>query len=175
MNDFMDGLSQFIRTIPDYPKPGIMFKDITPLLVNAPVFNAVIEVYANHYKESGVDIIAGPEARGFIFASALAYRMGAGFVPIRKKGKLPHDTYEATYALEYGEDTLTIHKDDFPKGSRVLLCDDLLATGGTLAATIELVEKAGGDIVGIALLIELTELNGREKLRNLPIFSIFEF
>ena len=170
----MNDLSKFIRTIPDYPKPGILFKDITPLLANAAVFNAVIEVYANHYKDS-VDIITGPEARGFIFASALAYRMGAGFVPVRKKGKLPHDTYEVTYDLEYGEDTLTIHKNDFPKGSRVLLCDDLLATGGTLAATIELVKKAGGDPVGIALLIELTELNGREKMGDLPIFSIFEF
>ena len=171
----MNDLSKFIRTIPDYPKPGIMFKDITPLLANAPVFNAVIEVYANHYKESGVDIITGPEARGFIFASALAYRMGAGFVPVRKKGKLPHDTFEVTYALEYGTDTLTIHQNDFPKGSRVLLCDDLLATGGTLAATIELVKKAGGDPIGIALLIELTELNGREKMGDLPIFSVFEF
>ena len=175
MNTFLRDLSKFIRTIPDYPKPGILFKDITPLLANAPVFNAVIEVYANHYKNSGIDIIAGPEARGFIFASALAYRMGAGFVPVRKKGKLPHDTYEATYALEYGEDSLTIHKDDFPKGSRVLLCDDLLATGGTLAATLELVKKAGGDPVGIALLIELTELKGREQLGDVPIFSIFEF
>ena len=175
MNTFLRDLSKFIRTVPDYPKPGILFKDITPLLANAPVFNAVIEVYANHYKNSGIDIIAGPEARGFIFASALAYRMGAGFVPVRKKGKLPHDTYEATYALEYGEDSLTIHKDDFPKGSRVLLCDDLLATGGTLAATLELVKKAGGDPVGIALLIELTALKGRDKLGDVPIFSIFEF
>ena len=171
----MQDLSKFIRTIPDYPKPGIMFKDITPLLTNAPVFNAVIEVYANHYKNEAVDIIAGPEARGFIFASALAYRMGAGFAPIRKKGKLPGPIYQVTYDLEYGDDTLTIHQDAFPKGSRVLLCDDLLATGGTLAATIELVEKLGGDIVGIALLIELTELNGRAKLGNLPIFSVFEF
>lgn len=171
----MNDLSKFIRTIPDYPKPGIMFKDITPLLRNAPVFNAVIEVYANQYKNERIDIIAGPEARGFIFASALAYRMGASFVPIRKKGKFPYDTYEVTYDLEYGDDTLTIHQDAFLKGNRVLLCDDLLATGGTLAATIELVEKLGGDIVGIALLIELTELNGREKLGNLPIFSIFEF
>ena len=171
----MQDLSKFIRTIPDYPKPGILFKDITPVLVNAPVFNAVIEVYANHYKTAGVDVIAGPEARGFIFASALAYRMGAGFVPIRKKGKLPYDTYEVTYGLEYGEDTLTIHQDAFPEGSRVLLCDDLLATGGTLAASVELVEKLGGDIVGIALLIELTELNGREKIGDIPIFSIFEF
>ena len=171
----MNDLSKFIRTIPDYPKPGVMFKDITPLLANAPVFNAVIEVYANHYKDSGVDIIAGPEARGFVFASALAYRMGAGFVPVRKKGKLPAETFEATYDLEYGTETLTIHRDDFPKGCRVLLCVDLLATGGTLAATIQLVEKAGGEIVGIALLIELTELNGRENMRNVPIFSIFEF
>jgi len=171
----MNDLSKFIRTIPDYPKPGIMFKDITPLLRNAPVFNAVIEVYANHYKDAGVDIIAGPEARGFIFGSALAYRMGAGFVPIRKKGKLPYDTYEVTYDLEYGDDTLTIHQDAISEGDRVLLCDDLLATGGTLAAAIELVEKLGGDIVGIALLIELTGLNGREKMRDLPIFSIFEF
>ena len=171
----MNDLSKFIRTIPDYPKPGIMFKDITPLLRNAPVFNAVIEVYANHYKNEGVDIIAGPEARGFIFASALAYRMGAGFVPIRKKGKLPYDTYEVTYDLEYGDDTLTIHQDAFDEGSRVLLCDDLLATGGTLAAAIDLVKKVGGDPIGIALLIELAELNGREKMRGLPIFSIFEF
>ena len=171
----MNDLTQFIRTIPDFPKPGIAFKDITPLLGNAPVFNAVIEVYANHYKDAGVDVIVGPEARGFIFASALAYRMGTGFAPVRKLGKLPYDTYQVAYELEYGNDNLTIHQDAFPKGSRVLLCDDLLATGGTLAATVELVEKLDGDIVGIALLIELTKLNGREKLGNLPIFSIFEF
>ena len=170
----MDDLTKFIRTIPNFPKPGIAFKDITPLLGNAPVFNAVIEVYANHYKDAGVDVIVGPEARGFIFASALAYRMGAGFAPVRKPGKLPYDTYQVPYELEYGTDSLTIHRDAFSKGSRVLLCDDLLATGGTLAATVELVKKLNGDIVGIALLIELTELNGREKLGNLPIFSIFE-
>ncbi len=171
----MDNLSKFVRNIPDYPIPGIIFKDITPLLGNAPVFNAVIEVYANHYKNEAIDVIVGPEARGFIFASALAYRMGTGFAPVRKEGKLPYDTYQVTYDLEYGTDTLTIHQDAFPKGSRILICDDLLATGGTLAATIELVEKLGGDIVGIALLIELPELNGREKIGNIPIFSIFEF
>ncbi len=171
----MDDLSKFIRNIPDYPIPGIIFKDITPLLGNAPVFNAVIEVYANHYKNESVEVIVGPEARGFIFASALAYRMGAAFAPVRKEGKLPHDTYQVTYDLEYGTDTLTIHQDAFPKGSRILICDDLLATGGTLAATIELVEKLGGDIVGIALLIELPELNGRQKIGDIPIFSIFEF
>ncbi|RKU07833.1 adenine phosphoribosyltransferase [Candidatus Poribacteria bacterium] len=171
----MDDLTKFIRTVPDFPKPGIPFKDITPLLANAPVFNAVIEVYANYYKDKAVDIIVGPESRGFIFASALAYRMAAGFVPVRKKGKLPYDTYEVNYELEYGNDTLTIHQDAFPQGSRILICDDLLATGGTIAATIELVEKLGGDIAGIALLIELTELNGREKVKDIPIFSIFEF
>ncbi len=171
----MDNLSKFIRNIPDYPKPGIMYKDITPLLGNAPIFNAVIEVYANHYKNSGVEMIVGPEARGFIFASALAYRMGTGFAPVRKEGKLPSDTYQVTYDLEYGTDTLTIHQDAFPKGTRVLICDDLLATGGTIAATIELIEKLGGDIVGIAFLIELQELNGREKIGNIPIFSVFEF
>lgn len=171
----MDNLSKFIRNIPDYPKPGIMYKDITPLLGNAPIFNAVIEVYANHYKNAGVEMIVGPEARGFIFASALAYRMGTGFAPVRKEGKLPSDTYQVTYDLEYGTDTLTIHQDAFPKGTRVLICDDLLATGGTIAATIELIEKLGGDIVGIAFLIELPELNGREKIGNIPIFSVFEF
>lgn len=170
----MEGLTKFIRYIPDYPKPGIIFKDITPLLGNAPVFNAVIEVYANHYKNEEIDVIVGPEARGFIFASALAYRMGAAFAPVRKKGKLPYHTYQVTYELEYGNDTLTIHQDAFPKGNRVLICDDLLATGGTLAATIELVNKLEGEIVGIALLIELLELNGREKIGNIPIFSIFE-
>ncbi len=171
----MDDLSKFIRNIPDYPKPGILFKDITPLLGNASVFNAVIEVYANHYKNEEVDVIVGPEARGFIFASALAYRMGVGFAPVRKKGKLPYHTYQVTYDLEYGNDTLTIHQDAFSEGSRILICDDLLATGGTLAATIELIEKLGGDIVGIALLIELMELNGREKIGNIPIYSVFEF
>jgi len=171
----MDNLSKFIRNIPDYPKPGIMYKDITPLLGNAPIFNAVIEVYANHYKNAGVEMIVGPEARGFIFASALAYRMGTGFAPVRKEGKLPSDTYQVTYDLEYGTDTLTIHQDAFPKGTRVLICDDLLATGGTIAATIELIEKLGGDIVGIAFLIELPELNGREKIGDIPIFSVFEF
>ncbi len=171
----MSDFAKFIRNIPDFPEPGISFKDITPLLGNGAVFCAAVEVFANYYKYKVVDIIVGIESRGFIFASAVAHRLGVGFVPVRKKGKLPFDTYEVKYELEYGNDTLTIHQDAFPKGSRVLICDDLLATGGTLAATVELVEKLGGDIVGIALLIELTELNGREKLEDLDIFSLIKY
>ena len=171
MSDFV----KFIRNVPDFPEPGISFKDITPLLGNGAVFYAAIEVFANYYKYEVIDVIVGIESRGFIFASAVAHRLGAGFVPVRKKGKLPFDTHEAAYDLEYGNDTLTIHQDAFPKGTRVLICDDLLATGGTLAATVELVQKLGGDIVGIALLIELTELNGREKLEDLNIFSLINY
>ena len=171
----MSDFSKFIRNVPDFPEPGISFKDITPLLGNGAVFYAAIEVFANYYKYDVIDVIVGIESRGFIFASAVAHRLGAGFVPVRKKGKLPSDTYEVAYDLEYGNGTLTIHQDAFPKGTRVLICDDLLATGGTLAATVELVEKLGGDIVGVALLIELTELNGREKLADMDIFSLVEF
>ena len=170
MNDF----SKLVRTIPDYPKPGIPFKDITPLLSNGPVFHTVIELFANLYEFEGVDVVIGIEARGFIFASALAYRLETGFVPVRRKGKLPFDTYEASYEFEYVKDTLTIHQDAFAKGSRVLICDDVLATGGTLAASVELVEKLG-DIVGIAILIELATLNGREEVKNHPLYSLIQF
>jgi adenine phosphoribosyltransferase len=171
MNDF----SKFIRTISDFPKPDIPFKDITPLLGNAPVFHTVIELFATLYESEQVDVVIGIEARGFIFASALAYRLEAGFVPVRKKGKLPFDTYEVPYELEYSKDTLAIHQDASAEGSRVLICDDVLATGGTLAASVELVEKLGGDIVGIAILIELAMLNGREKIKNQPIYSLIQF
>ena len=171
MHDF----SRFIREIPDYPKPGILFKDITPLLGNPTVFHKVIDEFALRYKLEAIDVVAGTEARGFIFGAALAYRLGTAFVPIRKKGKLPYETHEATYDLEYGRDAVTIHQDAFPKDSRVLICDDLLATGGTLAASVELIEKLEGHIVGIALLIELTELNGREKVPNHDIFSLIKY
>ena len=171
----MSDFAKFIRNIPDFPEPGISFKDITPLLGNGAAFYAAVEVFANYYKYKVVDVIVGIESRGFIFASAVAHRLGVGFVPVRKKGKLPYDTYQVTYELEYGNDTLTIHQDAFPKGSRVLICDDLLATGGTLDATVELVEKLDAEIVGIALLIELTELNGREKLEDLDIFSLIKY
>jgi len=171
----MQDFSQFIRDISDFPKQGIQFKDITPLLGHRDAFQNAIEAFANRYESKAIDAIVGIDARGFIFGSALAYRLGVGFVPIRKSGKLPYQTHEATYELEYGTDTLAIHQDAFPKQSRVLLCDDVLATGGTLAASIELVEKLDGTLVGIALLIELTFLNGREKLANREIFSLIEF
>ena len=130
---------------------------------------------SSKYKSESIDVIIGLDARGFIVAAALAQRLGIGFVPIRKSGKLPFECYEVTYDLEYGRDTLAIHKDAFSEGSRVLICDDVLATGGTLAASIELVEKLGGNIIGIALLIELKELDGRKKIGNQPIFSLVEF
>ncbi len=171
MHDF----STFIRDIPDFPKPGILFKDITPLLGNSTAFQNAIDAFTHRYESESIEVVVGIDARGFIFASALAYRLGAAFVPIRKSGKLPFDTHEATYDLEYGTDTLAIHQDAFPKGSRVLICDDVLATGGTLAASVELVEKLDADLVGIALLIELTQLNGREKLGDQEIFSLIEF
>ena len=171
MNEF----TNYIRDIPNFPIQGITFKDITPLLGNGSVFNAAIDVFADRYKSESIDVIIGIDARGFIVAAALAQRLGIGFVPIRKSGKLPFECYEVTYDLEYGRDTLAIHKDAFTEGSRVLICDDVLATGGTLAASVELVEKLGGNIIGIALLIELKELDGRKKIENQPIFSLVEF
>ena len=171
----MHDLSRFIREIPDYPKPGILFKDITPLLGNPTAFHKAIDEFGLRYKCEAIDVVAGTEARGFIFGAALAYRIGAAFVPIRKKGKLPYETHETTYDLEYGHDTLAIHQDAFPKHSRVLICDDLLATGGTVAASVDLIEKLEGHIVGIAVLIELTELNGGEKVPNQEIFSLIKY
>jgi adenine phosphoribosyltransferase len=171
MHDF----SRFIREVPDFPKQGILFKDITPLLGDPTAFHRVIDEFALRYKPKGIDVVAGIDARGFIFASVLAYRLDAAFVPIRKKGKLPYHTHEATYELEYGNDAVAIHQDAFPKHSKVIICDDLLATGGTLAASVELIEKLEGDIVEIAVLIELTELNGTEKVPNHDIFSLIKY
>ena len=171
----MQDFSQFIRVVPNFPRSGVLFQDITALLGNPTAFHRVIDEFALRYKLEAIDVIAGIEARGFIFASALAYRLGAAFVPIRKRGKLPGPTHEATYDLEYGYDVVAIHQDAFPKHSRVLICDDVLATGGTLAASVELIEKLEGHIVGIALLIELTELNGREKIPNHDIFSLIKY
>ncbi len=171
----MQDFSRFIRDIPDYPKAGILFKDITPLLGNPTVFHKAIDEFVLRYKLEAIDVVAGIDARGFIFGAALAYRLGAAFVPIRKKGKLPYHTYEAAYDLEYGTDALEIHQDAFPKYSKVLICDDLLATGGTLAASVDLIEKLEGQIVGIALLIELTELKGRENIPDYDIFSLVKY
>lgn len=171
----MVDFSKYIRDVPNFPTEGIIFKDITPLLRDGKAFNAAIEVFANRYKSEQIDAIIGIDARGFIVGAALAQHLAIGFVPIRKSGKLPYECHEVSYDLEYGRDTLAIHIDAFPKGSRVLICDDVLATGGTLAASVDLVTRLDGNIIGIALLIELTELNGRKKIENQPVFSLVEF
>ncbi len=165
-------LLTFIRDIPDFPKPGIIFKDITPLLNNPEAFKASIEQLASRYAGRRIDKIVGIEARGFIFAGALAYRLGTGMVPVRKKGKLPYKTLSETYELEYGTDTMEMHEDAIKPGDHVLVLDDLIATGGTLAATCRLVEKLGGSIVEVATLIELSFLNGRAKVEGYPYFTL---
>ncbi|MCY4554040.1 MAG: adenine phosphoribosyltransferase [Candidatus Poribacteria bacterium] len=171
MRDF----SQFIREVPDFPKPGIVYKDITPLIGNPVAFHRAIDAFTLRYQYETIDVVVGIEARGFIFGTALAYRLGAAFVPIRKHGKLPHETFEITYDLEYGADTMAIHQDAFRKHRKVLICDDVLATGGTLAASIDLVEKLEGDIIGVTVLIELTQLNGRERVPYDDIFSLIKY
>ena len=168
-------LEKTIRSIPDFPKKGILFKDITTLLNNPRAFRDSINQMAKLLKGKKVDVIAAAESRGFIFASALAYKLGCGLVPVRKPGKLPYKTYRATYALEYGTDSLEIHQDAFKKTARVLVLDDLLATGGTAAAIVELVEKIGAKIVGVMFLIELTFLKGRDKLKGLPVYSLIQY
>jgi len=171
----MEELKKAIRSIPDFPKKGIVFRDITTLISDGSLFKKAVDILAERYRDAGVDVVVSVESRGFIFGSAVAYSLGAGVVPVRKPGKLPHDTHDATYELEYGTDTLEIHRDAFPAGSRVLLIDDLLATGGTCAATVELIEKLGGEIVGIAFLIELSFLKGAEKLKGKDVFSIIKY
>lgn len=164
-----------VRTIEDFPKPGISFKDITTLLKDKDAFHAAIEAIARHFEGKQIDVVTGPEARGYIFASALAYRLGAGFVPVRKPGKLPYKTKRMTYALEYGEDALEVHEDAFHAGQRVLVVDDLLATGGTIRATIDLVESFGADVTGVGFLIELTFLNGRNRLEGHDVISLIQY
>ncbi len=161
-----------IRDVPGFPKPDIVFKDITTLLKDGKAFGSVVDTLAARYAERGVSEVVCVEARGFVLGAALAYKLGAGVVPVRKKGKLPAKTYSETYELEYGTDTLEIHCDALAGGGRVLIVDDLLATGGTALATARLVKDAGGQIVEIAFLIELTFLNGREKLGEYPVFSL---
>jgi adenine phosphoribosyltransferase len=168
-------LRQAIRNIPDFPKPGIQFKDITPVLADARLFRASIDLLLGRIKPGQVDAVVGIDARGFIFAAAAALHLGAGFIPVRKKGKLPHATYEQDYDLEYGTATVAIHTDAFAAGSRVLLMDDLLATGGTAAAAAKLVQQAGANIVEITFLIELEALHGRAKLQGLPVRSVLVF
>src|SRR5216684_8882004 len=160
----MEDLKKLIREIPDYPKPGILFYDITTLLKDKKGFNMMIDRLCGHYNGHQIDLVAGIEARGFIFAPALAYRLNAGFVPVRKPKKLPAKTAKISYALEYGTDTMEIHEDAVQKGQRVLLCDDLLATGGTAAAAVELLRSLGAVVDGAAFAVELSFLNGRAKL-----------
>jgi len=167
-------LKEAIRDIPNFPKKGIIFKDITTLLKDGDKFRVTVDRIVNEYKTKHVDVVVSVEARGFIFGSAVAYKLGAGIVPVRKKGKLPYRTHSITYDLEYGQDTLEIHQDAFKKGAKVLIVDDLLATGGTTRAVVDLVEKIGGNVVGLAFLIELTALKGRGKLKGHSVFSLIK-
>lgn len=157
-------LAQYIRAVPDWPKKGILFRDITPLLADPQAFPAAVDALCAPFKRAGVQFVAGVEARGFIFGAAAAAKLRAGFVPIRKKGKLPCETERVTYALEYGTDCVEMHRDAIPRGAKVLLVDDLLATGGTMQAACELLEKVGAEVVGIAVVIELADLQGRQRL-----------
>jgi len=164
-----------VRDIKDFPTEGILFKDITTLLKDGPAFRRVVDLLAAHYRDAGVEIVVGIESRGFIFGGALAHQLAAGFVPVRKLGKLPGKTIEVEYELEYGRDALAVHEDAIRPGQRVLAVDDLLATGGTMAATLRLIEQLGGQVVGVAFLIELAFLHGRDKLRNYPLHSLIVY
>ena len=168
-------LKNFIRDVPDFPKKGIIFKDITPLLKDPPAFQQVIQQLSDRYRNSKLNAVVAMESRGFILGGALATRLGVSFVPVRKPGKLPWKTLRETYDLEYGKDTLEIHADSFSKGDRILILDDVLATGGTAAATVRLVERAGGQVAEACFLIHLTFLNGHEKLKSTPVYSIIQY
>ena len=164
-----------IRDIKDFPTEGILFKDITTLLKDGPAWRFAVDSLASHYHADGVEIVVGVESRGFIFGGAIAHQLNAGFVPVRKLGKLPGKTIEVEYELEYGRDALAMHEDAIKPGQRVLAVDDLLATGGTMAATLRLVEQLGGRVVGVAFMIELAFLKGRDKLKNYPLHSLIVY
>jgi adenine phosphoribosyltransferase len=171
----LEELKRKIRDIPDFPKPGIMFRDITPLLSDGKAFRQAIDYLGERYVDRKIDVVVGVEARGFIMGAALAYKLEAGNILIRKSGKLPYKTHRTTYALEYGTDTLEIHQDAIKAGQRVLIADDLLATGGTISAAVDLVRQLGGEIVELAFLIELVALRGREKLKDHTVYSLLQF
>ena len=171
----VERIKSAIRDVPDFPKAGIIFKDITPVLADPGLFRAAVDLFADRHKGKGITKVAAIDARGFIFGGAIAHRLGAGFVPIRKKGKLPYKTHEASYDLEYGSATIAIHVDAFRKGEKVLLFDDLLATGGTAAAAAQLIESAGGSVAEIDFLIELGFLKGRSKLGRHPVFAAIAY
>lgn len=171
----MSDLKEFIRDVPDFPKKGIIFKDITPLLGNAQALASAIAAMTRPFEGKGVEVVAAIESRGFIFGSLVAQRLGAGFAPIRKLGKLPYKTIRASYELEYGTDTVEIHSDAVRSGQKVLLVDDLLATGGTMSAACQLIKKLGGQIVGAAFMIELSFLPGRQKLDGMLVHSLIQY
>jgi adenine phosphoribosyltransferase len=168
-------LKKFIRAVPDWPKRGILFRDITPLLGNAEAFRATIDAMAADYASEGIQYVVGVEARGFILGAAVAAKLNAGFVPVRKKGKLPAKTLSRAYDLEYGTSTVEVHKDAVPAGAKVLMVDDLLATGGTIKASCELIDQLGGKIVGVVFIIELTELEGIKKLAGYKVKSLIRY
>ncbi len=176
MSESLD-LKSFIRDVPDFPKPGIIFKDITTLLKDGKQFQVAVNAIVEHFKPKEVEVVAAIDSRGFIFGGAVAHLLGAGFVPIRKKGKLPHKIHQASYELEYGTDTLEIHQDAFKPNQRILLVDDLLATGGTAQASLQLIQKLKGQVVGVVFLIELAFLKGRKRLEadGVDIFSLISY
>ena len=171
----IDDLKKAIRNIPDFPTPGIQFKDITPVLADARLFEKSIDLLTENFEPGSVDAVVGIDARGFIFAAAAAFKLRAGFIPVRKKGKLPYSTHEQSYDLEYGSNTIAIHTDAVKRNSRVLLIDDLLATGGTAQAAAQLIDKIGAQILEIRFLIELSFLKGREKLQGFPVRSLISY
>jgi adenine phosphoribosyltransferase len=168
-------LKSYIVEVPDFPKPGISFKDITPVLKSPAAFRYVIDRMYDEYRDSGVDLVLGVESRGFFFAAPLAVKLGRGFIPVRKPGKLPRERISASYALEYGVDALEVHRDSVRNGQKVVLVDDVLATGGTIAACAQLVRKLGGEVVGVCFLMELTFLMGRQKLDGEKVFSVVQY
>ena len=171
----VDQIEALIRDVPDFPEPGVVFKDITPVLADPIAFSTIIDLIVVHFGRGNVDKVVGIEARGFILGAPVAYHFGAGVIPVRKKGKLPHDTIDEEYALEYGTAALEIHKDAFRPGERVLIVDDVLATGGTAKAAASLVERIGGKVCGIATLIELDFLHGRDKLQGYDLFTMIHY
>ena len=171
----VEALKGLVRTVPDFPKPGILFYDITTLLKDKTGFAKLIDALAAHYLEEKIDLVLGIEARGFIFGPALAYRLNAGFVPVRKPRKLPAPVARVTYDLEYGSDTLEVHKGAIPNGARVAIADDLLATGGTSLAAAQLVQKIGGTVAGLAFMVELDFLNGRNRLKDYNVSSLIRY
>ena len=168
-------LKNFVRDVPDFPSPGVLFRDITPLLKDPNAFKEVIDIFVEHWSSRRIDAIVGVDARGFLFAAPLAYRLSVPLIPVRKEGKLPFETHTVTYALEYGSDAVEVHTDAIVAGQRVLIVDDLLATGGTLMAATKLMERTGGQVAGLAVLIELTDLKGRDRLRGYELQTLITY